>query len=152
MQGGVSCGQNCRCKGCCNPYGTRSKINTAEGAPRKRRKFSFQSTSQQNSSEFLTSRGEELRESTMTDDEYFVFEELILRQQADDKEISLDRLFESYNFVQSLCTKCEEQKLQLRRKTKGDIKKAVAAHKHENEVMTALFKKQVEMSYFASQN
>ena len=89
----------------------------------------------------------------MTDDEYFVFEELILRQQADDdKEIALDRLFESYNFVQSLCTKCEEQKLQLRRKTKGDIKKAVAAHKHENEVMTALFKKQVEMSYFASQN
>lgn len=88
----------------------------------------------------------------MTDDEYFVFEELILRQQADDKEISLDRLFESYNFVQPLCTKCEEQKLQLRRKTKGDIKKAVAANKHENEVMTALFKKQVEMSYFASQN
>ena len=88
----------------------------------------------------------------MTDDEYFVFEELILRQQADDKEISLDRLFESYNFVQSLCTKWEEQTLQLRRKTKGDIKKAVAAHKHENEVMTALFKKQVEMSYFASQN
>ena len=78
----------------------RSKINTAEGAPRKRRKFSFQSTSQQNSSEFLTSRGEELRESTMTDDEYFVFEELILRQQADDdKEISLDRLFESYNLI-----------------------------------------------------
>ena len=35
----------------------------------------------------------------MTDDEYFVFEELILRQQPDDKEISLDRLFESYNLI-----------------------------------------------------
>jgi len=36
----------------------------------------------------------------------------------------------------------------LRRKTKDDIKKAVGAHKHEKEIMAALFQRQVEISEF----
>ena len=85
----------------------------------------------------------------MTDAEYFVLEELILRQEiTDNKDIAIDWLLESYNFVQSLCTTHVGQQLKLRRKSKDDIKKAVAVHKHESEVMAALFKRQAEMSEF----
>ena len=120
LQGGTSCGSNCRCKGCSNPCGKRPKVITTEGAPRKRGKFSFQGTAQQSSSEFLTSRGEELRESSMTDAEYFVLEELLLRQETtDNEEIAIDRLLKSYNFVQSLCTTCAGK----RTKTKAKIKR-----------------------------
>ena len=49
------------------PYDKRSKAITSGGAPRKRRKIFFQGKAQQNSLEFLTSRGEVLRESSMAD-------------------------------------------------------------------------------------
>ena len=85
----------------------------------------------------------------MTDAEYFVLEELILRQETtDNKEIAIDRLLKSYNFIQSLCPTRVGQQLKLRRKSNDDKKKAVAVHKHESEVMAALFKRQAEMSEF----
>ena len=56
----------------------------------------------------------------MTDAEYFVLEELLLRQETtDNEEIAIDRLLKSYNFVQSLCTTCAGK----RTKTKAKIKR-----------------------------
>lgn len=83
----IQCSESCRCKGCCNPYGQRAKSVTSICAPRKRQKFSYQMTSSRKSDEFLVMRGEKPRESSMTDAEYFVLEEIILHQRQTEKDV-----------------------------------------------------------------
>lgn len=145
----VPCGDSCRCKGCSNPYGNRQACAGVKSLPRKRRKFDFQHSVKLNSQAYLATKGEPLREGSLTKEEFFVVEELIKAVNDSENELTSTSLLECYNFVQSIsCTLDHDPKpLLLRSKTHEQIKKALAAHNHDAAVMTALFKKQVELCY-----
>ena len=146
----IGCGRNCRCKGCCNPYGSRQKQVTVDCSPRKRQKFDFQKSTRSTSTkskDFLVQKGEKPRESSLTDEEYFVLEEIIMHQKSNGKEVIVHETLDFYKFIQSVCQQAESPLLSLREKEMKDIKKALAAHEHQVSVMRAVFSKQVEMSF-----
>ena len=105
-------------------------------------------TSNRKAEEFLVERGEKPRESSMTDAEYFVLEEIISHHRSNDKELSSENILDVYNYVQSVSGLSENQSiLSLRKKELQDVKKALTAHDKEAGVMAALFRKQVEISF-----
>ena len=147
----VRCGGNCTCKGCSNPFGQRNTGNTEmECAPRKRRKFDFQNSTTLKSQEYLDEKGEPLRDGALTKEEFFVVEELIKLIHDTGEELSAESLLGYYAFVQALSCTLEPRPLMLRSKSHDQIKRAIAAHNHDAAVMTALFKKQVELCFSKS--
>lgn len=145
----VECNDMCRCKGCCNPHGERkSKDKTNTCSPRKRQRFNYQKTKILKSDEFLENKNEKPRQSSMTQAEYFVLEEVIGHLLKTHQQTDPSHILKAYNHIQSLCTAKDDMKcLALRKKELKDIKKAVAARDHEVTTMTAIFKKQVELCY-----
>ena len=144
----AGCGGNCTCRGCSNPFGQRQASDAEmECAPRKRRKFDIQNSIKLNSQAYLDEKGEPLREGALTKEEFFVMEELIKMFQESKEELSSTSLLTCYNFIQSTSCTLDPKPLLLRPKSHEQIKKAIAAHDRDASVMTALFKKQVELCY-----
>lgn len=147
----VSCDGNCKCKGCSNPFG-QSQAGNAEGecAPRKRRKFDIQNSIKLKSKAYLNEKGEPLREGALTKEEFFVVEELFKLFHENREEMSSTSLLAYYNFIHSTNCTLDPRPLLLRPMSHEQIKKAIAAHDHDASVMTALFKKQVELCFAES--
>ena len=144
----VACGGNCACRGCSNPFGQRQAGDTEmECAPRKRRKFDIQKSIKLNSQAYLDDKGEPLREGALTKEEFFVVEELIQLFHESREKLSVTSLLDYCNFIQSISCTLDPKPLLLRPKSQEQMKRAIAAHDRDASIMTALFKKQVELCY-----
>jgi hypothetical protein len=74
-------------------------------------------------------------------------QEIIMHQKSSGNDIIDHETLDIYNFIQSVNNQAERPLLSLRKKELNDIKKALAAHKHQVSLMRAIFNKQVEMSF-----
>ena len=104
------------------------------------------STSQK-SSDFLTSKGEQLRDGAMTKGEFFVFEEIKRFLKESGKHLTSDTVLNIYNYVQSICCTLDATPLLLRSKSIKQIQTALRSHDHDTTTMAALFRKQVELRF-----
>ena len=85
----------------------------------RRQMFDIQKSIKLNSQAYLDEKGEPLREGALTNEEFFVVEELIKLFHESSEKLSVTSLLDYYNFIQS----------------------------RDASIMTVLFKKQVELCY-----
>ena len=119
-----SCNNFCSCRSCVNPFGRNiQERDKLEPLPRKRAKQDFQRdvTDQ----DYMDKRVEEPITPTWLEDEYFVFDALLLYLLNTNQVVSTSKVFSGYHRIVQFCSELEHRQLFLHPKSLSAVSKIV---------------------------
>ena len=144
-----SCNKFCSCRSCVNPFGRNiQERDKLEALPQKRAKQDFQRDVCQTDQDYMDKRAEEPITPTWLEDEYFVFDALLLYLLNTNQDGSTSKVFSEYHRIVQFCSELEHRDLLLHPKSLSAVSKKVEETKAKLKIDEEFFKMQIKYNWF----